>query len=162
MVCFFEEGARRFFNGEDPPTLTSLVHLMPDISYDEALARLRGTAHEVSFLRGKKKDLVWNNCDEALAAGLQVSKTLRVDCARTLSVFMKVMFEVKLTKDGTNIYDGECASNGSESEDSLGEFDLSGGANPKDDEVDTRARRSDKRGSCIIEGSDEDEPKARI
>jgi hypothetical protein len=161
-MAFFDGGTRRFFNGEDPATLTSLIHLMPDISYDEALKTLRATAHEVSWLRGNKKDLVWNNCDEALAAGLQVSKTLRVDCARTLGVFMKVMFELKVKKYGPDLCYGECASNGSESEDSLGEFDLSGGANPKDDEVDTRARRSDKRGSCIIEGSDEDEPKARI
>jgi hypothetical protein len=124
-MVFFEEGTRRLFAGEDPPTLSSLIYLMPDISYDYALKNLRGTAHEVSWLhkglggRDGKKDLVWDDCKEAIAAGMSVSKAFRLDCSMTLGVFVKLMFQFKIKTHGTDM---QCE--GSEDSDSLGGLDM--------------------------------------
>lgn len=154
-MVFFEDGTRRLFRGEDPATLTSLVQLMPDICYDYALKKLRATAHEVEWLGSCKKDLVWDNCDDMLAAGMTISETLRTDCARTLGVFMKVMFQFKTKKYGPHMQHED-------SEDSLGGFELSSGTcdnqDAKDDETDARNSRSPRPGGTHIEGADEDEP----
>jgi hypothetical protein len=129
-MVFFEEGTRRLFSGKDPATLSSLIQMMPDISYDYALKKLRTTAHEVSWLhRGRrddgKKDLVWDNCEEAIAAGMSVSKIFRIDCARTLGVFLKVMFDFQTNKHkthGPDMLEDEI----SDLSDSLGDIDLRG------------------------------------
>ena len=117
-MVYLEDATRRLFTSKDPATLTSLIHLMPDISYDEAFKKLRATAHEVSWLHSNKKDLVWDNCADMIAAGMTISETLRVDSARTLAVFMRCMFELKSNKHGSHLQQDE------DSEDSLRGFDL--------------------------------------
>jgi hypothetical protein len=140
-MVFFAEGTRRLFTGEDSATLSSLIHLMPDISYDYALKKLRATAHEVSWLRSNKKDLIWDNCHEAIAAGMSVSKVFRIDCSRTLGVFVDLMFRFK-PKYGTDM---QC------DEDEGSDSDLRGREDAVQDAEDDEATRGTH---CIHEGAD--------
>ncbi len=118
-MVYLEDATRRLFTSKDPATLTSLIQLMPDVSYDYALAQIRATAHEVSWVDSDKKDLVWDNCADMIAAGMTISETLRVDSARTLGVFMRCMFEFKNKKHGSHMQLED-----EDSEDSLRGFDL--------------------------------------
>lgn len=156
-MVYLEEATRRLFTNQDPATLTSLIQLMPDISYDDAFKKLRGTAHEVSWAHNKK-DLVWDNCEEAIAACMAVSKVFRVDCARTLGVFLKVMFNFKPNKHGPDMLDED------EISDSLGDIDLRGREDAsqvsKDDEAARGTDRISKGADRNPGGTGTDEPTA--
>ena len=164
-MVYLEDATCRLFTSKDPATLTSLIHLMPDISYDYALKNLRATAHEVSWVDSYKKDLVWDNCADMIAAGMTISEKLRVDSARTLAVFMRCMFELKLKKDGPDLQQRSRQDEGSASPDSLREFDLRGREDvtvgAKGDEADTCAAECAQRGNSIVEGADGVEPTSR-
>ena len=159
-MVYLEDATCRLFTSKDPATLTSLIHLMPDISYDYALKNLRATAHEVSWLHSYKKDLVWDNCADMIAAGMTISEKLRVDSARTLAVFMRCMFELKTKKDGPRMQ-----QRSRQAPDSLREFDLRGredtSQGAKGDEADTCAAECAQRGGGIVEGADGVEPTSR-